>query len=187
MSTNISNRGTGAGGSNTNKNGLSFEELTVLNTEYKEISENKNHNIIKFNKDSNFFVESSQANFYKYMKINKDEHNIGHGCKKPDECYINESSKKIFIIEKKFQQCSGSVCEKIQTAPFKIWQYKKLFPKYEIHYIYVLSKWFKNNCKSELEYLDENKIKYFIISRSYKKQIIKYITSKINSTNKIDN
>ena len=83
-------------------------------------------------------------------------------------------------MKKKFQQCSGSVCEKIQTAPFKIWEYKRNFPKYTINYIYVLSEWFENNCKSELEYLDENKIKYFIISKTYKTEIIKYIMNKID-------
>ena len=46
-----------------------------------------------------------------------------HGCKNPDECYIDKESKNMFIIEKKFQQCSGSVCEKIQTPHFKKWQY----------------------------------------------------------------
>lgn len=49
----------------------------------------------------------------KYMShaINKSIP-IAHGCKQPDECYINEKTKTIFIIEKKFQQISGSVCEK---------------------------------------------------------------------------
>ena len=27
-----------------------------------------------------------------------------HGCKNPDECYIDEERKIMFIIEKKFQQ-----------------------------------------------------------------------------------
>ena len=39
------------------------------------------------------------------------------------------------IIEKKFQQCSGSVCEKIQTPDFKLWQYQRIFPNYKIHYV----------------------------------------------------
>ena len=34
------------------------------------------------------------------------------GCKEPDECYIDNANKTMFIIEKKFQQVSGSVCEK---------------------------------------------------------------------------
>ena len=31
-----------------------------------------------------------------------------HGCKNPDECYIDLENKVIFIIEKKFQQVPGS-------------------------------------------------------------------------------
>ena len=33
----IINKGTGAGGANTNKNGLSYEELTDLSTNYVEV------------------------------------------------------------------------------------------------------------------------------------------------------
>jgi len=69
--------------------------------------------------------------------------NQAHGCKHPDECYIDEESKNIFIIEKKFQQIPGSVCEKIQTAQFKRWQYSRTFPNYNIIYIYCLSDWFE--------------------------------------------
>ena len=50
-----------------------------------------------------------------------------HGCKKPDECYIDEENKNIFIIEKKNQNGPGSVCEKIQTSDFKKWQYVDYF------------------------------------------------------------
>ena len=82
-------------------------------------------------------------------KINK-----AHGCKNPDECYIDEENKTIFIVEKKFQQVGGSVCEKIQTSDFKIWQYRRTFPEFEIIYIYCLSDWFKYNCKAEIEYLE---------------------------------
>ena len=99
-----------------------------------------------------------------------------HGCKQPDECFINEYNKTIFIIEKKFQQTSGSVCEKIQTSDFKLWQYSRTFPKYQIVYIYCLSDWFKENCQAELEYLEYKKIPVFWGSNSdYKNKIIKFI------------
>ena len=92
----------------------------------------------------------------------------------------NKSNKTItietFIIEKKFQQCSGSVCEKIQTPDFKLWQYSRTFPDYTIIYIYCLSDWFKKNCKAELEYLDFKNIPYFWgISETYKDDIINFI------------
>ena len=99
-----------------------------------------------------------------------------HGCKNPDECLIDYTNKKMFIIEKKFQNVGGSVCEKIQTPDFKIWQYNRTFPTYEIIYIYCLSDWFKENCKAELEYLKYKKISVFWgNSPSYKNDIIDFI------------
>jgi hypothetical protein len=100
----------------------------------------------------------------------------GHGCKSPDECYINEQTKKIFILEKKFQQVNGSVCEKIQTSHFKKWQYSRSFPEYTIVYIYCLSKWFKKNCKAELEYLNIENVPFFFGNDiDYKKKIVGFI------------
>ena len=42
------NRGTGAGGSNTNKNGLPYEELTELKSQYQILSSEKYYNTIGF-------------------------------------------------------------------------------------------------------------------------------------------
>ena len=99
-----------------------------------------------------------------------------HGTHSPDECYIDEEDKIVFIIEKKFQQCSGSVCEKIQTPDFKLWQYSRTFEGYNIIYIYCLSDWFKENCKAELKYLDLKNISYFWgNSETFKQDIINFI------------
>ena len=82
----------------------------------------------------------------------------------------------MFIIEKKFQQKPGSVCEKIQSADCKVWQYNRTFPEYKIVYIYCLSEWFKNNCKAELEYLAYKKIPVFWGNDiNYKKKIIDFM------------
>ena len=173
----IKNKGTGAGGSKTNKNGLSYEEITDLNDKITIVKECKTSNKIKFYDGERIFIKTKQANLFKCMK-DKINTNIkkAHGCKNPDECYIDEENKNIFIIEKKFQQCSGSVCEKIQTPDFKLWQYSRTFPDYTIIYIYCLSDWFKKNCKAELEYLDFKNIPYFWgSSETYKDDIIKFI------------
>lgn len=175
--TNIKNKGTGAGGSNTNKNGLSYEETTKLDDRITIIEKNKFSNIIKFNDNKKLFTKTKQANLFKCMK---DETNTNikkaHGCKNPDECYIDKDLKNMFIIEKKFQQCSGSVCEKIQTPDFKLWQYSRTFPDYTIIYVFCLSDWFKKNCIAELEYLDFKNIPYFWgSSETYKDDIINFI------------
>ena len=171
------NRGTGAGGSNTNKNGLTYETLTELNNRIKIIEEDKFSSRIYFDNNNKIFRKTKQAKLFKCME-NEMNLNIkkAHGCKNPDECYIDEQLKNIFIIEKKFQKCSGSVCEKIQTPDFKVWQYSRTFPNYNIIYIYCLSDWFKTNCVAELEYLDYKNIPYFWgSSNTYKNDIIQFM------------
>lgn len=173
------NKGSGAGGLNTNKNGLPYEKLTDLDDKIITLEKYKFSTKIIFNNTDKVFIKTKQYNLFKYMKDEIDE-NItkAHGCKNPDECYIDKESKKIFIIEKKFQQCSGSVCEKIQTPDFKLWQYSRTFPNYNIIYIYCLSDWFKTNCIAELEYLNYKKIKYFWgNSKTYKEDIIEFIVN----------
>ena len=173
----VENKGTGAGGSKTNKNGLPYEKITEL---YEKITIEKQFetsSIIKFNGSEKLFIKTKQSNLFKCKK-DKINTNVpkAHGCKNPDECYIDEELKNIFIIEKKFQQCSGSVCEKLQTPDFKLWQYSRTFPDYNIIYIYCLSDWFKKNCIAELEYLDFKNIPYFWgSSETYKDDIINFI------------
>lgn len=150
------------GGSKTNLHGLGFENDTSLSID-------KIGNFIRINKN----------NFRKYMKkINEKSLNIkeGHGCKEPDEVYIDNKNKNLIIIEKKFQSVGGSVCEKLQTCNFKKFNYEKQYPNYKINLIYVLSNWFLNNCETELEYLEENNFTYYIGSEyNYKEKISEYI------------
>ena len=176
---NIKNKGTGAGGKNTNKNGLLYEKMTDLSSYYRIIKNNKHSDDIIFNNDNIVFLRVKKANLFKCMnkEMNKQIHKA-HGCKRPDECYINQGTNTIFIIEKKFQQRSGSVCEKIQTSDFKIWQYSRTFPKYKIVYIYSLSNWFRENCKAEIEYLQTKNIPIFWgDSDTYKNDIINFLIS----------
>lgn len=175
----IKNKGTGAGGSNTNKNGLSYEGRTDLGDKIDFLEKNKFSRKVKFDGSEKMFLQTNQANLFREPEL-KDEIDTNiekaHGCKNPDECYVDTETKNMFIIEKKFQQCSGSVCEKIQTPDFKIWQYSRTFPNYNIIYIYCLSDWFKKNCVAELEYLDFKKIPYFWgSSETYKDDLIKFI------------
>lgn len=173
----IVNRGTGAGGLGTNKNGLSYERLTNLRNEYIVKSTNNTHSIIQFKIIDRQFIFTKQTKLFKYMK---DKMNSlvykAHGCKNPDECFIDENNKNMFIIEKKFQQGRGSVCEKIQTPDFKLWQYGRTFPTYTIIYIYCLSDWFKENCKAELKYLRYKNIPIFWGNdRDYTTKLVRFI------------
>ena len=174
VSTQIINKGTGAGGSNTNKNGLSYEEKTDLTFEFTKI----NGRELSYNEKN--FIKTNKTSLHKYMNsINEKNLEIlpAAGCKSPDEAYINNASNSLFIIEKKFQQGTGSVDEKIQTGLFKKEHYGELFPNYKIHYIYCLSDWFKRDeYSSVLKYLKKNNIPIFWGNdTNYKSEIIQYI------------
>jgi hypothetical protein len=154
----ISTKNSKSGGAQTNINGLSFEVKTEL-------------------QPVNNISHVKKGQLFKYLDkyLNKTI-SMGHGCRKPDECFVDIERKIIFIIEKKFQKVSGSVCEKIQTVDFKLWQYRRCFLKFSIIYIYCLSSWFKENCVAELEYLKLKNIPIFWgDDASYKKDILDFI------------
>ena len=175
----IANRGTGAGGAGTNATGLAYESSTDLMSVCDIARPVPNGHAVMFHGDDTYrtYILTSQSKVFKYLAPHKREDiKPAHGCKKPDECVIDETAKRIFIIEKKFQHCSGSVCEKIQSSDFKLWQYRRLFPSHDIHYIYCLSDWFKTNCPAELEYLSEKNVPVFWgESPTYRQDIVSYI------------
>ncbi len=82
----------------------------------------------------------------------------------PDEALYIPSRKKVFIIEIKFQEVSGSVDEKLQTCDFKKKQYQKLFKPLGIavEFIYILSDWFKRpEYKDTLSFVSEVGCHYY--------------------------
>lgn len=174
----IINKGTGAGGANTNKNGLQFEEVADLKDRYESIIRRKIGSEVKFKGHLCTFIEVSKSALHKYMeKIGEKNMMLkpAAGCKKPDEAYIDLEKKNIFIIEKKFQQTSGSADEKLQTGYFKQLHYKELFPNFKIYYMYCLSDWFKRE-ESALKYLKDSGIPVFWgNSETCKEKIIEFI------------
>lgn len=136
-------RGTGAGGKLTNKNGLSYENLTNILQYfniYKTINNKKIiYHIIDINNKKYIYLQKRNLEIFLNKDFNKLEKSLY-----PDEAFIDMENKKIFILEKKFQQTNGSVDEKIQTGVFKKEFYEELYPNYKIYYAYVLSDWFKN-------------------------------------------
>ena len=173
----LQNRGTGAGGENTNKSGKSHEEKTHLSSFYtysqniKKITPKSYLSKVSFG--YNEFMNIEQGGFAKYLK---PKSKLGHGCKKPDEMYIDENNKIIFWIEKKNQNGSGSVSEKLQGAPFKKKNLKENYPDYDIEYIFILNDFFKNNHEAELNYLKEENIPVFFSDEL--ERVIKYINLK---------
>lgn len=167
----VINRGTGAGGANTNATGLDFEKLT-------NIGEIENS------------IRLQKANLHKYMlktdSIQDDEYksskNLAHGCKQPDDAYLFQDKKKLFIIEKKYQGGSGSVSEKLQTAVFKKQFYQKVYRTFNIYYIYMLSNYFKTSCPRELEFLEENNIPYYFQDDNIVTNVRNFIINEVNNS-----
>jgi len=174
----IINKGTGAGGANTNKNGLQFEEVADLKDRYESIIRRKIGSEVKFKGHLCTFIEVSKSALHKYMeKIGEKNMTLkpAAGCKLPDEAYIDLEKNIVFIIEKKFQQKSGSADEKLQTGYFKQSHYKGLFPNFKIYYMYCLSDWFKRE-ESALKYLKDGGIPVFWgNSETCKEKIIEFI------------
>jgi hypothetical protein len=135
---------------------------------------------IKFAGFDGELINVNKSALHKYMtKIGEKNTDLqpAAGCKEPDEAYVDNTRKAVYIIEKKFQQTPGSVDEKLQTGPFKKYHYGKLFPNYTVHYIYCLADWFKREeYMSVLEYLEESDIPIFWGNDTeYKKNIIDFI------------
>ena len=126
-SSSSANRGTGAGGAQTNRNGLAFERCVYPNVYVKgqggEI-------------DGYWFLK--QRDFAKHMKPVDPNMRLFH----PDGAYIKDDW--VMIIECKYQGGSGSVDEKILNSPTKLELYKQAYPHVKDWcYVLVLSEWFR--------------------------------------------
>jgi hypothetical protein len=180
----IKNNGTGAGGSNTNKNGLQFETMKDLSTEYSCISIHDAHKEIQFNKFKGIVLITGKKNQLRkfLMKEQDSEVPLLHGAKEPDTWFIKENI--LFIVEMKFQQGGGSVVEKLQTSKEKIRNYRDRYPLKEIVYIYCLSDWFRHGALAELYYLKKDNIPYYWgENANFKDELVDYI---INYKSKVE-
>lgn len=177
----IINKGTGAGGANTNKNGLKFEEKTsienfLLNSKFNKICMNESDK--KYNKQYN-----KQCYYYEFNDINnkrkiiyftkkgfkiyfRDNFNI---CtyKEPDEAYliIKDNKYHLKILEKKNQNVEGSVEEKLKTGNFVKQEYELMINdnnkniNFEVSFAFCVSKFLQNKLTSDIpKYININKI-----------------------------
>ena len=159
------NRGTGAGGSQTNINGLAYENQNDLSSRFEIINEDATKiKTVKFNGSLESYMTGKKSQFHPVMKQRSSEYNeipLLHGTKQPDQWFIHLDKKLCFIIEIKYQNGPGSVNEKLQTPTNKLRRLKKMYPDFQILYIYGLSPWFRDNCVAEIEDLGEDNIPYF--------------------------
>jgi len=148
------NKGTGAGGSNTNYHGKKFEEKTSNVTRLLERGFHKTH----FTKTSFYLSKSwdngslifvSQNGLKKYMKSAYEIDLFRF----PDEAYIinHGTGKKIIkILEKKEQNVEGSVETKLWSGPSLKREYELLLGEdFEVHYAFCVSDFLKKKMSSQ--------------------------------------
>lgn len=154
------------GGAVPNINGLHFEQETSLDEALIRAGFviDANHDVwkngIRFGKSvkkNSFYKLFLEPNGIDYRKYNSKRW-------LPDECFVNENTKTVYVIEKKFQNSSGSVDEKLSACVFKRAEYQKLLTPlgYHAEYMHVMNDWFRQpQYKDILNYCEENQSPYF--------------------------
>lgn len=180
----IFNKGTKAGGKNTNINGLAFEIKTSIENKLLKNNFNK---IIMFEKtkygyyfeyktENKKIIYLTQTGFKIFFK---KEFNIDV-YKHPDEAFLIFYDNKYYIkiLEKKNQNVDGSIEDKLKTGDFNKREYqlmiKKSMEKQNLHYEFIISyafciskflqdKFLSNQNKYNIikQLMDEDNIKIF--------------------------
>ena len=150
----IINKGTGAGGANTNYYGKMFEKKTDNQQRLLEMGYTKNRFTKKTKKSYDYYLSKTfedktvvfvlQNGLKQYMK---NKYNIDlFRC--PDEAYIIEytSGRKVIkILEKKEQNVEGSVETKLWSGPSLKREYELVLgPEFEVFYGFCVSEFLKN-------------------------------------------
>ena len=108
------------GGAQTNINGLTFEQTTSLNTLLKKRGFQVNEYEVLL-KNRLIGMSVPKKNIYsKFLNLRGiDYRKYNSKAWEPDEAFINLLNNTVYIIEKKFQNGSGSVDEKLPGCHFK--------------------------------------------------------------------
>jgi len=156
----------GKGGANTNKTGLKFEKDTDLKTSFQKL---KGYEV----KDDEVYFNGekvaemfSKNKLYTKLLVRYNLNWKDHVSSKllPDEAILIFANNTLFVIEKKFQNGSGSVDEKLQTCDFKKKKYERLLSKtpIQVKFIYVLNNWFNQDKKRDtFEYIKSVGCEYY--------------------------
>jgi hypothetical protein len=157
------NKGTGAGGSKTNYNGLNFEEKTSIEHNLdklkyikKEIKINKRKGYYYQNDNINnniiYFTKSCKNSFKLYFE--KEFKIITY--RQPDEAYLikQDNNYILKILEKKNQNVEGSVEDKLKTGAFNRREYELMVNiheniKFTVIYSFCVSKFLQDKLESD--------------------------------------
>ena len=138
------------GGALTNEHGLLYEQYTDLEEALKEAGfDLQAHRACQevFDGLHKVGLVTKKYDFYKiFDHLNNDQWKKYISKRLlPDDVFVNLNTKTVFIIEKKYQMGAGSVDEKLQTVDFKIKEYKKMLPDWEVKFFYILNDFFKQD------------------------------------------
>jgi hypothetical protein len=147
------NKGTGAGGANTNLYGKLFEDKTNNERRLLEDGYVKNSLVKKTKRPSDYYLSKEyedrgvvfvlQGALKSYMKTKYDIELF----RNPDEAYIIEykSGKRVIkILEKKEQNVEGSVETKLWSGPSLKREYELILGNgWEVHYAFCVSDFLK--------------------------------------------
>lgn len=153
------------GGARTNLNGLYFEQTTSLDTALTNAGYDVINYTVYYNSQKigmsvpqkNLYTKFLNPNDIYYYDFNSKEW-------RPDEAFINFKNNTAYIIEKKFQNCAGSVDEKLPGCHFKKLEYQKLFALlgFDVEFIYVFNDWFLDKrYRDTLDYIKVMGCHYF--------------------------
>lgn len=153
------------GGSRTNANGLHFEQTISLDTALINAGYNGIEKEV-YDGNTKIGLSVQKHNLYKYFLESNGIDFTKYNSRKylPDECFVNFKTNTVYIIEKKFQNCSGSVDEKLSSCDFKKKEYEKLCHPigFYVKYLYVFNDWFTQSVyKDTLEYIKDVGCHYF--------------------------
>ncbi len=166
----IINKGTGAGGANTNYNGLSFEEKTSIESKLEECKYIKKN--IKINNRKGYYYENN--NIIYYTKGSKNSFKLYFEkefkiitYRQPDEAYLiklDDNNYILKILEKKNQNVDGSVEDKLKTGAFNRREYELMINiheniKFKVIYYFCVSKFLQEKLESDnIKYKNIKKI-----------------------------
>ena len=153
------------GGARTNVNGLSFEQTTSLDDALKDAGYRVEEYEV-YNKNDKIGLSVGKINFYNFfLKENGIDYSAFNSKQwRPDECFVNFKNRTVYIIEKKFQHCSGSVDEKLPNCDFKKKEYEKLCHQidFKVEYLYIFNDWFtRPEYRDTLQYIKDVGCHYF--------------------------
>lgn len=185
--TTIQNRGTGAGGKNTNANGKNFEKKIslipyLLSNDFQKKKLTKKNYYLELSVGNLSMKYMQQNGFRQFMKKKYSETVI----RVPDEVVIVEKEGRkpvLFVIEIKNQNVEGSVETKLWACDGLKYEYEYLYSDiFDVEYCIVVNDFLKN------KFEDKENTKYQILRSYYEKKQIKLFYGESEKyANKISN